>query len=234
VYSEIVEAQLACVPEQLQAEIRQGTEFLNDKCLEHFHIVYKPKSLSTKKNQKPAPQTAHTTYAQIASPQPPHQERTPSPMEGRKRMRNPSPPENQPIRKRSPRPVADFNRHGRRSSPAPRLYRSASVSSMPPRRRSSSRDYSPVQYRRRHTPDRRRRSPSTTPTPPNGWASAEQEYQHKMNRYMERVAQNRQRRPDDHTTPKTRLYQRLDFQRRERSVTPDDRYSRFRPSRNNY
>ena len=163
-------------------------------------------------------------------------------MEGRKRTRNPSPPENQPTRKRSPRPAAhesparNAGRH-RRQSPAPRRYRSTSESSMPPRRRSTSRDYSPVPYRRRHSPDRRRRSPSTTPTPPNGWTSAADEYQHEMNRYMERddrrVAQNRQRRLADHTTPRTRLYQRLDFQRRERSVTPDDRYSRFRPS-NNY
>jgi len=238
VYSEIVEAQLACVPEQLQAEIRQGTEFLNSECVENFQIIYKPKSLSTKKNQKPTQQAAQKTYLQIASPKPPHQNRTPSPMEGRKRVRNPSPPENQPFRKRSPQPVADFDRHGRRHSPAPRMYRSISESSMPPRRRSSSRDYSPVQYRRRHTPDRRRRSPSTTPTPPNGWATVDQEYQHEMNRYMERddrlVAKNRQQRPADHTTPRTRLYQRLDFQRRERSVTPDDRYSRFRPSRTNY
>ena len=160
VYSEIVEAQLACVPEQLQAEIRQGTEFLTEDCVEQFNIIYKPKSLSTKKNQKSAQQEAQRTYSQITSPKPPHQNRTPSPMEGRKRMRNPSPPENQPIRKRSPRPAAhvssahDADRH-RRRSPAPRLYRSTSESSMPPRRRSSSRDYSPVPYRRRHSPDRR-------------------------------------------------------------------------------
>ena len=200
---------------------------------------------STKKNQKPALPAAPKTYSQIASPKPPHQDRTPSPMEGRKRVRNPSPPENQPIRKRSPRPAAyvssaqDSNRYGRRS-PAPRLYRSISESSMPPRRRSSSRDYSPVQHRRRQrTPDRRR-STSRTPTPPQGW-TAEQEYQHEMNRYMEKedrrirqLHQHRQPRPADHTTPRTRLYQRLDFQRRERSVTPDDRSSRFRPSRNNY
>ena len=238
IYSEVIEAQLACVPEQLQAEIRQGTEFLTENCVEQFHVVYKPKSLSTKKNKRPAPQDA-MTYSQIASPKPPQQNRTPSPMEGRKRTRNPSPPENQPTRKRSPRPAAhesparNTGRH-RKQSPAPRRYRSTSESSMPPRRRSTSRDYSPVQHRRRNSPDRRRRSPSTTPTPPNGWAYPDQEYQHEMNRYMERddrrVAHNRQRREADHTTPRTRLYQRLDFQRRERSVTPDDRYSRFRPS----
>ena len=233
IYSEIVEAQLACVLEQLQAEIRQGTEFLTEDCVEQFNIIYKPKSLYTKKNQKPAPQAAQKSYSQIASPRPPQQERTPSPIEGRKRVRNPSPPENQPIRKRSPRPVTDFDRRGRHHSPAARIYRSISESSGPIRRRSSSRDYSPVQHRRRHTPDRRRRSPSRTPTPPNGW-TPENVVHHYMDRDVRRVSQIRHPRPADHTTPRTRLYQRLDFQRRERSVTPDDRYSKFRPSRSNY
>jgi len=245
VYSEIVDAQLACVPEQIQAEIRQGTEFLTDTCIENFNIVYKPKSLSTKKNQKSAPTPApKQTYSQIASPKPPHQERTPSPMEQRKRYRNPSPAENQPTRKRSPCPTVylssapkeDFDRYGRGSSPAPRLYRSTSDSSMPPRRRSPAHDHSPIQYRRKQRAPDRRRSSSRTPTPPGGW-TAEQEYQHEMNRYCEREDRRRnkrQPRPDDHTTQRTRLSQRLDFTRRERSVTPDGRYSRFHSARENY